>query len=218
MNTFVLLFTNPKQFFIERKKEKPRILIPFIIVSLLMIFTLYLTRDTGKALILEQTNQQGLNVISEQEAELFINIFTYLITPIIVLIGNVVLAFSIYIVQGWSNEEHASYKEVLMIALYSSIIVGFGSLIVTFITIFIKDINFSFSLAYLLKVSPSEGLLYAGLSIIDPFVFWQLFIQATGIEVYNQLSLKKSIQIVIIARIVMLLASILMGVLQRFSL
>ncbi len=205
MNNLVLLFTNPKQLFTKLKEDKPKILIPFIIVSLLMIFSLILSQSEAINIGFEQMKAQGLNGLTEQDAkaqiEFYYNI-TYLFAPIGFLLGSMILSLIVYFLQGMDSDESADYKEVLMIVLYAGIIGNIGAAIGTLIGHFIQDFSFSFSLVYFLKIPPSEDLLYQVLSYINPFVFWQFFIMATGIAVYNKFSLKKALLIVVLANVI----------------
>jgi len=224
---FINIFVNPQKTF-ESLNRRPTWLVPVIMILLLSVA---ITLATYPIIIKSQMEMFRNNPdISAEQLEIIrqsiekggqvqkyiglgvqiigIFLFYYLLfAAIFYFVGSVILGGD------------SSYKKVLSIWAWSSLI-GIVAMIVRVPLIFIKEnIRFSISPALLLPTDAVDSILYVILSQLDFFLIWQLAVFAFGFATIYRFSVSKSyITIGTLWGIWIALATIFASTLKKFGL
>lgn len=198
------IFFEPRKVF-ESLRIKPTWLIPFVIVTLLVIGSTYLTfpyimkaqverieemeniPDERKAAIIEQMEQVDQPPVWQVAMiPVFSLVVLVLFSGILFLVFNVLLGGD------------SSYRSVLSVYSYSAL-VTIPALIVKIPLIIMKEtVNVQTSLALLPFVNPDSRFLYSVLSGFDIFSLWEVILISMGLGVMYKFSTAKAFTAVVI--------------------
>ena len=111
-------------------------------------------------------------------------------TFIVLLIIAALLMFTCGIILGG---EKTSFKKVLSVVSYTSLIGSLGSLILLPVILSKKTAEVGFNLASFMSSDASESFLYQLLKKVDLFMIWEIIVAGIGLAVIYKLTTKKTI-------------------------
>ena len=196
---FINVFLNPRKTFMALD-NKPTWLVPLLLLILLTIISTQLTfpmiMDAQLDRIRSNANipPEQMTIIENQLAEnmskqrLFATIGQVVVMPIIFLI----LAGIFYFVGSVILGGDSSYKKVLSVMSWSTVISILGVLIVTPLILLKGNMNVTLSLALLLPSDAMDSTLYNVLKHFDFFTIWYLAVFGYGFALIYRFSLAKA--------------------------
>lgn len=206
------IFFEPKKVF-ESLRIKPTWLIPFIIVAIIGIGFFYSTypyimqqqvekiKDNEK--IPDEQKQKIIETMTGKDHPPFWQLF---IAPVSTLVVLVIVAAVLFFVFNVLLGGDSTYRRVLSVYTYSSLI-AIPEMIVKFPLIMVKkDVGVQTSLALLLSANAKDTFLYSILSSFDIFTIWQVILISLGMGVLYKYSAKKAFTAVFILWIIWILA------------
>lgn len=208
------IFFRPKEVFASLK-AKSNWLAPFILISIVSLVFGYLTYEPRMADIKENvlsnpqyTEEQraAIEARFEQQAG---GKWTTVFTPVGVLIYLMFITLVLFLVFNVFLGGKGSFKSMLSIFTYSTLVGIPGSIIQTPLIMAKNSIEkVHTDLAILLPVDLSDKFYYQFLAGLDFFIFWQVLLIATGVSIIYQITFKKSLTTVMILWILLILVVI----------
>lgn len=186
--TLFTIFTEPTKTF-ERLKERPRILIPYILIVLVALLTPLLglmdgTLETG---IIEQLNlaKQTVNDESIQIAKFS----AFAVVIVAALLIPIISAFFYHLFCMFQSK--TGYKKTLTIIIYANLIASLQSLIILFIHK-ISGITIIFSPIMFLDYNSLNVVISTLLSYINVFTIWYTILIFIGMRTIHEMTKKEA--------------------------
>lgn len=205
------IFFEPSRVF-KSLNARPTWLVPFLMVILLSIGSLYVTFPQIMKAQVERI--QEMDNIPQQQKDRIIERLTETNQPPIWQVGMVpvfgflllaVFSAALFFVFNVLLGGDSNYRRVLSVYSYSAL-VAIPALIVKLPLIFMKGtLNVQTSLALLPFADPDSRFLYSVLSGFDIFNLWQVILISIGLGVMYRLSTKKAFTAVLILWILLIL-------------
>lgn len=198
------IFFEPRKVF-ESLRIKPTWLIPFIIVTLLVIASTYLTFPYIMKAQVERIEEME-NIPEERKAAIIEHmeqitqppLWQVAIIPVFSLVVLVLFSGVLFLVFNVLLGGDSSYRSVLSVYSYSGL-VAIPALIVKIPLIIMKEtVNVQTSLALLPFANPDNGFLYSILSGFDIFSLWEVILISTGLGIMYKYSTGKAFTGVVI--------------------
>jgi len=172
------VFTAPAALF-ERLKKNPRVLVPWIVIGLVSLLFFWgmsdLILEVQKAAVAERNPDQAaqipdvaLKITAVAGGTLAMLIAPLLTAGLAMFWGNFVLAGT------------ARYKQLLSVALYSSLVFILGFLVTWPLAVAKGSMAVSLSLAVLVADQPLDSFAYVALSKIGVFYIWEFVVAGIG--------------------------------------
>ncbi|MFQ6008698.1 MAG: YIP1 family protein [Candidatus Zixiibacteriota bacterium] len=180
----VEVFYKPAVFF-EVLKEKPKIIVPYIVYAIILLAFFVPTTDiiydmqVNSPQFQERMQDQPLPPQAQQMMRYSIMIggpITLLLVPLLAAV------FAVF----WGNfvfAGKARFKQLLSVMLYGEIIYGLGMLVILPMVLAKKSILVSLSLAVLAAGQGADSILYLALSKIDLFLIWEIIAIGIGLSI-----------------------------------
>ncbi len=203
------IFVNPVKVF-KDIKNNPKILMPFIFVSILTIIVAYismpLTELTQEKLSMLTLERYGVDLMQEQDTSGAISRWSILLAPVGVLVGWLIGSFFLWIMCKILRGK-ANMKQVLSLNIHVMMLTTIGTLIAAPFGLFLNTDVSVFSLAILFPNGTMESFGYNMLYTLNLLGIWGTIITAMGLAVINEFSNTKGY----IASIIIYVLSILLA-------
>lgn len=219
MNKIINIFVSPREAF-EAINEKPTWLIPFIILTVFVLFMMFMTIDIQLS---DQLKVLQARDMSEQQMEAAqsqmqgpLRYIGFIAAPIGMLIVNLIIAGILLLASNLMiSGEGASYKKVFSLVMWSGLVGIISVLLTTFLAIQKGTmIGVSMDLTTLLPEVPvgeSKTWLHYLLGRFDLFVFWQMILWVIGLSVMYKTTIKKALTPVLTIWIIWVVAAVALG-------
>lgn len=177
------VFYKPAEFFIKLK-DNPKILVPYIIFTLLTFASLFLLKDlivakqTSSPQFVEQMDKTGQSVTPELISIMKISTLvagTIAMSLYPLVVAALALFFGNFVMAG-----KGSFKKLLSVALYGGIVYVLGSMILIPMMLAKNSMMVSFSLAVFATDLGMESITYIALSKISIFQIWEIIVVGIG--------------------------------------
>jgi hypothetical protein len=203
-------YFEPRKVF-ESLRIKPTWVIPFIIVALLGVTSFWFTYP----LIMKDviTNIQENEQYTEQQKELIIErigggehppIYQLAFAPVGVIVYLLLISAVLYFVFNVLLGGGSSFKRVLSVFSYSSLIAIPQAIVKIPLTFAKQTADIQTSLAIFLSPDSKDTFLYRVLSGFDIFTLWQVILIALGLAVMYKYTMKKTFNVVLILWILLI--------------
>ncbi|MEJ2054564.1 MAG: YIP1 family protein [Calditrichaceae bacterium] len=195
------IFVSPREAF-ESINEKPTWLFPYIIITVFVLFMMFMTKDLQTQ---DQINAMRANGMTEQQLDNMesnmrgpLGYIGFVIAPAGMLIVNLVIAALLLVAANLMiGEKEISYKKIFSMLMWAGLVGIISVLISTFLAMQKGTmIGISLDLSALLPAVPpgeSKSFLYRLLARFDIFVFWQMALWVIGLSVMYKTTIKKAI-------------------------
>ena len=219
MNKIINIFVSPKEAF-EAINEKPTWFVPFIIMTVFILFMMFMTMD---AQLNDQLKALQSRDLTEQQMEAaqsgIQGPFRYIglvAAPIGMIIVNLILAGIVLLASNLMiSGESVSYKKIFSLLMWSGLVGIISVLITTFLAIQKGTMTgVSMDLSILLPAVPageSKTWLYYLLARFDLFVFWQMILWVIGLSVMYKTTINKAMKPVITLWLIWVVAAVGLG-------
>jgi hypothetical protein len=205
------IFLEPRRVF-ESLRAKPTWLIPFIIVTLLVIVSTYLTFPYIMKAQVERIEQmenipeaRRNDIVEEMEQMRQPPAWQVAIIPVFSLFVLVVFSAVLFFVFNVLMGGDSSFRSVLSVYSYSGLVM-IPALIVKLPLIIMKEsVNVQTSLALLPFANADNRFLYGVLSGFDIFSLWEVILISLGLGVMYKLSTTKAFMAVLILWVLLIL-------------
>ena len=178
------VFYKPAIFF-ESLKERPKILVPYIVFAVLLFVFFVPTTDIIYDMQVHspqfQERLQGQPMPPQMQQMMRYQIMFG--GPIVILLVPLVAAA---LAVFWGNfvfAGKARFKQLLSVMLYGEIIYGVGMLLMLPMVLAKKSVLVSLSLGVLAAKRGPDSILYLALSKIDVFVIWEIIAIGIGLSI-----------------------------------
>lgn len=220
-------FFEPRKVF-ETLRVKPTWLIPFIILAVLGMASFWFTYP----LIMKDviTNIEENEQIPEEQKEIIIEriggadhppIYQMAFAPVGVIVYFLLISVVLYFVFNVLLGGDSSFKRVLSVFSYSSLIAIPKAIVHLPLAFAKKTADIQTSLAIILSPEAKGTFLQRILSGFDIFTLWQVILIALGLSVMYKFTMKRSFSVVLILWILLIFAgaglSALFGGMFRFG-
>jgi hypothetical protein len=198
MNILDIYFSPRKVF--NTLKEKPRWIMPLVIVlvvvALTAVVTVSLTRETIIAGQEELFQERGLSEEQIEQARQFMSgpilmissaINAALFTAVLLLVFTLVLNLFIPLFGGESG-----FRRVFGVVCFSSLVVVPAAILKLIIVVMTRSPFVTTSLALLTPNLAKDSFIYQFLAGFDLFVIWEMILVAMGIGIVNNLARKNA--------------------------
>lgn len=205
------IFFEPRKVF-ESLRARPTWLVPFIIVTLLVIASTYLTfpyimkAQVERIEEMENIPEARRNaIIEEMEQIRQPPAWQVAIIPVFSLFFLVVFSAVLFFVFNVLMGGDSGFRNVLSVYSYSGLVM-IPALIVKLPLIIMKEsVNVQTSLALLPFANPDNRFLYSVLSGFDIFSLWEVILISLGLGVVYKLSTTKAFTAVVILWVLLIL-------------
>lgn len=191
------VITGPNELF-EQLKSNPRVLIPYIVMGVVLVFYALGVSDIMLRMQLEAIREQatqlpsGFNADSLKYTGMAAVVAFGLLTPLVA--SGLALFFGNFIMAG-----KASFKQLLSVMLYGEIVFLLG-LLVHLPLILLKDtLLVTLSLAALLPNPDPSSAIWVGLSKIGFFNIWEIIVIGIGLSVVFGFSRNKGYTLAVLS-------------------
>ena len=187
------IFYQPSIFF-KDLKDNPKILVPYIALTIVMSLFFYLAVDY---IVMEQMKMPQIqdSIESSGMSEATMRTFMYwqtliggvlsmLILPLIS--SGLALFFGNFVFGGITT-----YKKILSVTLYGGILYGVGSLLHVPLIMIKKSVMVTFSPAVLVADQGMQSFWYTALSKISVFHIWEVIVVGIGLSIIYGISRNK---------------------------
>lgn len=189
MKNLVNLIKQPKSFFDNLNREKIY-LSPFIIVVAVYILSTFITKNLYSDYLTELINTAGS--VQNEELDIIIRnqtITSFIINPILPLI---IIFVKGYLLNGISYfDGYGELKDSINVVSFSYIIVAFGNLINSLISLINRNYNFSINPTLLLNLE-QDSYFYNFLSGLTPFIVYYQILLIIGISVLYKVEKRRA--------------------------
>jgi len=209
------IFFSPRITF-ESVDEKPDWLVPMtIVVIVALIFGLVAMPVIMPEKMAEQRLKLEERGMSPQEIDRAMEMgekFGKRIAPVGAIVGTViyltVVAGIFLFIGNIILGGKTSFKKMLSVVCYSSLIGSLGSLILLPLVLSKQTMDVHFSLAAVMSSEASKTILYQFLKKIDLFAIWQIFVAGIGVSAIYKFTTQKSVLMVASLYVVYILISL----------
>ena len=218
MSTFdkiVNVFVEPKTTFRSINRHPDWIVPMIIILAVVVLFTTIIMpivlpeqMEKQKTKMAEQgmsdeeiakamdVGQKVGKIVGPISAGVMTIIYILAISGILLFCGNIILG------------GETTFKKVLSVVTYSSLIGSLGSLLILPLILTKKTMHVGFSLAVFMSSDAHDTPLYQFLSKIDFFAIWQIIVVGIGLSVIYKFSTQKSITMVAVLYVLYIVISV----------
>ncbi|MBN1154531.1 YIP1 family protein [candidate division KSB1 bacterium] len=215
INRIFNIFVSPRTTF-ESIDRKPDWFIPIlifvIITTIVSFFIMPIALD-------QQFEQQRIKMqergMSDEEIETALTMgrkyaekIGPISAPVSAVIILVIIAAVVYFLGNVILGGKTSFKKILSVISYTSLIGGLGGLLLLPIMLSKKSMNVHFSLATFLPDKSAETVIYQLLKSVDFFMLWQIFVAGIGMAVLYRMSTKKTTTALIVLYVVITLIGV----------
>lgn len=199
------MILEPKTQF-ERMKRNPKILVPFIIVTVLTII--------GMLLMMSQIDFIGddplLNGMEDEEL-MIVTIFSqiaYAFTGLVMPAISILLSTVVYFIIAKIVKSEVTFKQLFSMSVFIYIISVFGLLVNGLAFLAMSNPNLDLYLTSLNSIVEADGILGVILVSIEVFSIWGMVLTAIGLQIVANFSKGLSWSIVVGIFVVILLFAI----------
>jgi len=209
------VFFSPRKTF-EDIDRKPDWVVPMVIVVVIaVLFTVIIMPIALPQQMEKQQAKMEERGMSQEEIDRAVEMgekIGKIVGPIGAAIGSVVFLFAVagifMFVGNTILGGKTTFKKLLSVVCYSSLIGSLNSIILLPIILSKKTMEVHFSLAAFMSADASETFLYQLLKKIDLFACWQIVVAGIGVAAVYKFTTKKSITMVASLYIIYMIISL----------
>lgn len=219
MNKIINIFVSPREAF-EAINEKPTWLVPFVILTVFVLFMMFMTIDVQLS---DQMKVLQARDLSEQQMEAAqsqmqgpLRYIGFIAAPIGMLIINLIIAGILLLASNLMiGGDGVTYKKIFSLVMWSGLVGIISILLTTFLAIQKGTMaGVSMDLSTLLPAVPvgeSKTWLHRLLARFDLFVFWQMILWIIGLSVMYKTTIKKALTPVLTIWLIWVIAAVGLG-------
>lgn len=181
----VQVFYAPSQLF-EFIKERPKVLIPWLVFFALILTFLILTADIIAKLQLEVMQEKAAEsggAAGPMPSVEMMKYSTIIGGSIFMMLSPLIAAGLAYFFGSFIMAGKATFKQLLSVMLYGELIFALGAILVAPLILAKQSLRVSLSLATFFKNLPIESPWYLAASKIGVFYVWEIIVIGIGLSI-----------------------------------